>query len=317
MDTGIHLPVVDFAGEGFSLRRLNDTVDAARDCGLAAVSANDHFVFQAPWLDGPSALAAIVGRSGDMQLATTISLATLRGPVALAKILAALDILSGGRLVAGLGPGSSRRDYDALGVPFEDRWRRFDEAIAMLRALLRGTAPAGGRFFAVPDGPLTPLPVQEGGPPLFVGSWGTPAGLRRVARSGDGWLASAYNTTPDDFAAKLALLRRELDRAGKPVHGFPNALVTMWTWITDDRTDAERVLTEILAPMLNRDPDQLRGRVCIGSVAACAELLTQYAAAGCQRVFFWPMSDDRRQVERIAETMQRTEPGGTMKPFRE
>jgi alkanesulfonate monooxygenase SsuD/methylene tetrahydromethanopterin reductase-like flavin-dependent oxidoreductase (luciferase family) len=129
--------------------------------------------------------------------------------------------------------------------------------------------------------------------------------LRRVARSGDGWLASAYNTTPDDFAAKLALVHRELNRAGRPVPGFPNALVTMWTWITDDRADAERALTEVLAPMLNRDPSQLRRRVCIGSVAACAELLSQYRAAGCQRVFFWPMGDERRQVERIAEIMQR------------
>jgi alkanesulfonate monooxygenase SsuD/methylene tetrahydromethanopterin reductase-like flavin-dependent oxidoreductase (luciferase family) len=306
VDAGIHLPLVEFADEGFSLQRLNDTVDAARDCGLAAVSANDHFVFPAPWLDGPSALGAIVGRSGDMQLATTISLATLRGPVALAKVLATLDILSDGRVVAGLGPGSSRRDYEAFGVPFEDRWRRLDEAISMLRALLCGTVPEGGKFFAVPDAPLTPLPRQEGGPPLFVGSWGTPAGLRRVARSGDGWLASAYNTTPDDFAAKLALLNGELDRAGRTAPGFPNALVTMWTWVTDDRSDAERVLTEILAPMLNRDRDHLRGRVCIGSVAACAELLSQYAAAGCQRVFFWPMGDERRQVERVAEIMQRS-----------
>jgi alkanesulfonate monooxygenase SsuD/methylene tetrahydromethanopterin reductase-like flavin-dependent oxidoreductase (luciferase family) len=306
VDAGIHLPLVEFADEGFSLQRLNDAVDAARGCGLAAVSANDHFVFPAPWLDGPSALGAIVGRSGDMQLATTISLATLRGPVALAKVLATLDILSDGRVVAGLGPGSSRRDYEAFGVPFEDRWRRLDEAISMLRALLGGTVPEGGKFFAVPDAPLTPLPRQEGGPPLFVGSWGTPAGLRRVARSGDGWLASAYNSTPDDFAAKLELLKGELERAGRPASGFPNALVTMWAWVTDDRSDAERVLTEILAPMLNRDPDHLRGRVCIGSVAACAELLSRYAAAGCQRVFFWPMGDERRQVERVAEIMQRS-----------
>jgi alkanesulfonate monooxygenase SsuD/methylene tetrahydromethanopterin reductase-like flavin-dependent oxidoreductase (luciferase family) len=58
--------------------------------------------------------------------------------------------------------------------------------------------------------------------------------------------------------------------------------------------------------VLNRDPDHLRGRVCIGSVAACAELLSQYSAAGCQRVFFWPMGDERRQVERVAEIMQRS-----------
>ena len=138
MDFGVHLPLMDFGDQGLSWERLERTVDAARECGFAAVSANDHFIFSTPWLDGPTALAAMVERSGDMALATTLSLAALRGPVPLAKALSALDVLSDGRVVAGVGPGSSRRDYDALGVPFDDRWKRLDEAIAMLRGLLRG-----------------------------------------------------------------------------------------------------------------------------------------------------------------------------------
>lgn len=91
-----------------------------------AVSANDHLVFQTPWLDGPTALASIIERSGKMTLATTVSLAVLRGPVSLAKTLAALDLLSGGRLIAALGPGSSRHDYEAVGIPFDERWKRFE-----------------------------------------------------------------------------------------------------------------------------------------------------------------------------------------------
>src|SRR3982750_852837 len=113
MELAAHLPLVEFAGEGQSLARIAGAVDAARRCGFAAVSANDHFLFQAPWLDGPTALAAAIERSGDMELATTIALVSLRGPVALAKTLAALDVLSGGRVVAGVGPGSSERDYAA------------------------------------------------------------------------------------------------------------------------------------------------------------------------------------------------------------
>src|SRR4029453_14439745 len=122
-----------FGEEGQSLGRLARAVDAARECGFAAVSANDHFVFQTPWLDGLTALAAGMERSGTMELATTIALATLRGPVPLAKTLAALDVLSDGRVIAGVGPGSSERDYDAVGVPYEERWERFDDAVAILR----------------------------------------------------------------------------------------------------------------------------------------------------------------------------------------
>jgi alkanesulfonate monooxygenase SsuD/methylene tetrahydromethanopterin reductase-like flavin-dependent oxidoreductase (luciferase family) len=110
MDAGVHLPQIEFAGEELSLRRLADTVDAARENGFAAVSVNDHFLFGAPWLDGLTALAAVAERSGPMTLATTVSLAALRGPVPLAKALATLDILSGGRVLAGVGPGSSRSD---------------------------------------------------------------------------------------------------------------------------------------------------------------------------------------------------------------
>jgi Luciferase-like monooxygenase len=95
MELGVHLPLMEFGNEGLSLRRLQAVVNAARESGFPAVSANDHFVFSTPWLDGPTALAAVIERSGDMTLATTISLVSLRGPVPLAKTLAALDLLSG------------------------------------------------------------------------------------------------------------------------------------------------------------------------------------------------------------------------------
>src|SRR5215208_2849239 len=103
MDLGLHLPLMAFGGEGQSLGRLYAATDAARACGFAAVTANDHFLFATPWLDGLTALAAVVDRAGEMTLATTVALAPLRGPVPLAKSLVALDILSDGRLVAAVG----------------------------------------------------------------------------------------------------------------------------------------------------------------------------------------------------------------------
>lgn len=289
MDLGVHLPLMQFGDEPLSAQRLEDAVDAAVQCGFAAVSANDHFVFQTPWLDGPTALASVIERSGDLTLATTVALVALRGPVPLAKALAAIDILSGGRLVAGVGPGSSRRDYDAVGVSFDERWKRFDEALVALRALLRGEALE-----------LAPGPVQPGGIPLWVGSWGSKAGLARVARLGDGWLASAYNTTPERFSAGHAALARELEERGRAADGFPTGLATMWTWVTDDRAERDRVLGDVLAPLLNRDPAELGEQVCVGSPEHCAELLGRYAAAGCGRVYLWPLGDERRQLERIA-----------------
>ena len=299
MELGVHLPLMPFGEDALSLRRLEATVDAARESGFAAVAANDHLVFQTPWLDGLTALASVIGRSGEMQLATTIALATLRGPVPLAKALTAIDVLSEGRLVAGVGPGSSERDYQLAGIPFEERWKRFDEAIDVLRALLRGQ-PMAGR----PDVELAPRPHRPEGIPLWIGSWGSRAGLARVARAADGWLASAYNTTPDGFAEARAALGHALDARGRDPNGFPNALATMWTWISSTRAEADRVLADVLAPILRRDPDELRARVCVGTAEHCAELLSRYADAGCDRVYLWPLGDEPRQVE-LAASLKR------------
>jgi alkanesulfonate monooxygenase SsuD/methylene tetrahydromethanopterin reductase-like flavin-dependent oxidoreductase (luciferase family) len=270
LELGLHLPLLEFGSEGQSFARVARATEAARECGFAAVAANDHFVFQAPWLDGPTALAAVLDRSGAMELATTVALVSLRGPAPLAKALTALDLLSGGRVIAGVGPGSSARDYEAVGVPFEERWPRFEEATAKLRALLRDE--------------------QGRSVPVWIGSWGSQAGLRRVARLGDGWLASAYNTTPAVFEAARASLPQD----------FPNALATMWTWITDDPREAERMLRDVLGPLLGRDPDGLRDQVCVGPPERCAELLSRYAEAGCERVYLWPLGDEPRQVELAA-----------------
>jgi alkanesulfonate monooxygenase SsuD/methylene tetrahydromethanopterin reductase-like flavin-dependent oxidoreductase (luciferase family) len=304
LELGLHLPLMEFGDEGQSFARLAGAVDAARESGFAAVSANDHFLFQTPWLDGPTALAAVIDRSGAMDLATTVVNVALRGPVPLAKTFAALDLLSDGRVIAGVGPGSSERDYDAVGVPFAERWERFDEATAILRSLLRDAPPPEvRRHYALPGSELAPSPRRPGGVPLWIGSWGSAAGLRRVARLGDGWLASAYNTTPDGFSAAKQSLSEQLEARGRDPGRFPNALATMWTWITEDARDADRVLREVLAPVLRRDPDGLSDQLCIGPAAHCAELLSHYAQAGCERVYLWPLGDERQQVELAATTV--------------
>jgi len=244
-------------------------------------------------------LASVIERSAGLDLATTASLATLRGPVALAKQLAAIDILSGGRLVATLGPGSSARDYEIIGMPFEQRWSRFDEAVLATRALLQGHRPPPGlAHHSFPsDAVLEPRSPRE--VPLWIGSWGSNAGLRRVARLGDGRLASAYNTAPAQFRAARSRLSQLLETNGRPSPQFPNALATMWTWIGQP-AEAQRVLTEILAPLLRRSPDELQTQVCVGSADHCAELLHAYAEAGCDRVYLWPIGEERTQLERIS-----------------
>jgi len=251
MECGAHLPLI---GPPRRLAELTAYARAASALGYRYLCANDHLRFQAPWLDGPTALAATLEAAGEMTPVTTVLLPVLRGVPATARLLEALQQLSGGRLIAGLGPGSSRDDYAAAGIPFEERWRRFDAAVAELRTLVDV--------------------------PLWIASWGSPAGLRRVRRLGDGWVASAYNTTPQAFAAARSAV------------ALPHALATTWLYVTESRRAADRVRDE-LAQLVRRPAESL-GTLPIGSAEDCAERLSAF---GAERVFVWPLADERQQLE--------------------
>jgi alkanesulfonate monooxygenase SsuD/methylene tetrahydromethanopterin reductase-like flavin-dependent oxidoreductase (luciferase family) len=273
MEYGAHLPLIAFGSVTWTLAELCAYAERAAALEYRFLCANDHLFFGRPWLDGPTALAATLERSADMTIATTVALPVIRGPVQTAKMLAALDRLSGGRLIAGVGPGSSQRDYAAVGVAFEERWKRFDEAVRVMRSVLDEE-------------------LADRRPPVWIASWGSVAGMRRVGALGDGWLASGYNTTPAAFGEGRALL----------AHGFPSAIATMWLYVTEDRRDAERMLGEVLAPLLNRPIEALRDLALpIGSAEQCAERISAYAEAGAERVFLWPLADELRQLEAFRE----------------
>src|SRR5215213_2530891 len=302
MDYGIHLPLIAFDDQHWSLDRLLTYVRTAEQLGFQMLAANDHLVFSRPWLDGPTALAAVLAQTGRMTLATTVALPAVRGPAALAKSLAAIDLLSGGRLVVGVGPGSSARDYAAVGIPFEERWKRLEEAV---RAFWhREGLPFEGKFYSTEGIVLEPYPAQVPGPPIWIGSWGSEAGLSRTARLGDGWLASAYNTTPEEFAGAWERLTEHLRAAGKDPSHFPNAIATMFFFVTEDRAAAGRIVRKVLSPTLNRPEEELSQRLLVGPAGECAEKLAAYQAAGAQRIFLWPVENELRQLalfrERVA-----------------
>lgn len=304
MEFGVHLPLMAFRGGSFSfsLSRLVDYAETAERLGFTTLCANDHLIAAVPWLDSLTALAAILTTTREMTLMTTVALPVVRGPVPLAKSLAAVDVLSGGRLIAGLGPGSSPQDYALAGIPFEERWKRFDEAIQLLRHLLQRDAPAfTGHFYSDPPAFLEPLPVQQPGIPIWIGCWGSDMALRRVARLSDGWLASAYHVTPPAFAETQVRLKQALMQVGRDPESFPHALGSMFFYLTDDKRKVEEILVEMLSPALGRPVEQLRERLLIGTPDECVEKLSSLQAAGVQKVFIWPVEDDVSQLARFHE----------------
>lgn len=301
MELGVHLPLADL-GQGLpSGRDLRTYAALAADLGFTAVAANDHLVWRRPWLDGPTALAAVSGHTAKMRLVTSVVLPVIRHPVVLAKGLASLAAMAEGPVVAGLGPGSSRTDHDLVGAPFEQRWARFDEAVRLVRALLAGEPAPPGRFYRVGDTRLTPT---AGAVSVWSASWGSPARLRAVARDADGWVASAYNTDSARFRTARAELDTCLRAAGRDPATFGDLVATTWSYVTDDAAAARRLVEELLAPLLGRHPEQLAAHLPIGSPEHCARVLADYAAAGAGTVLLWPLRDPLGQLELLAERVR-------------
>lgn len=167
-----------------------------------------------PYHDAFVVLSWAAARTTRVRLGTSVLVVPYLHPIPLAKTLATLDQLSGGRLEVGVGVGSLQEEHDALGnVAYAQRGAYTDEALVVLRRLWAG-GPASfeGDHFRFLPVVASPLPAQRPGPPIVVGGNRRPA-LRRVARHGDGW--HPLGLAPDGVASRLPALDEELAAAGR------------------------------------------------------------------------------------------------------
>ncbi len=150
-------------------------------------------------------LAFLAAKTQTIRLGTGIVLIAQRNPLVLAKEMASLDVLSGGRLILGIGAGYLHQEFAALGIPFQERGARTNEYIEIMRALWNQPRPSFlGRFYQFENIDAQPRPVQMGGPPIVVG--GTSQGaLQRAAKYGQGWYGFAMNV--EQTAAVVNRLR--------------------------------------------------------------------------------------------------------------
>ena len=231
MRLGIHLPHVGRKAGPDSIRRA---AVQAEELAFADAWVSEHIIIPkgAPYPPSPifydpvltlTWAAAFTSRIG---LGTTVLVLPMRHPLPLAKELATLQCLSGGRLILGAGVGWMEAEFAALGVPFRERGRRMDEGIAMMRAVWTED-PVTFRPKYIPavieDMRMRPLPAPI---PIWIGG-GSDAAIARAARIGDGWHGT--RVLPEDATAMVARLR-----ALRPDPGFTISLRTSW-----DGQDAE------------------------------------------------------------------------------
>jgi len=227
MEIGCHLPTQGPVATRDALLTFAQQAEKHR---IASLWVSDHVIFprsatgnypggrfphppDKPYLEPVTVLTAAVVVTDKARLGSSVFILGHRHPVVMAKMLASIDALSGGRLICGVGVGWWKEELEILGVPFHARGRQADEAIRVFKALWTMDNPAfEGEFFKFRDIGFAPKPVQKPHPPIWVGG-DSPGAFRRVATLGEGWHATCK--TPAQFKEALGRLRAAADAAGR------------------------------------------------------------------------------------------------------
>ena len=288
VDIGIGLPTTISGVAGTTVLEWARRADAA---GFSTLGTIDRVVYGN--YDAVPALAAAAAVTSRIRLTTAILISPYRGNGALlAKQLASVDQLSGGRLVVGIAVGGREDDYDATGSDFAGRGKAQDALLAEMRAVWAGEP----RGFA---GAIGPAPVQPGGPPLLIGGNGA-AAIRRTTSVGAGWIAGGGG--PAMFADGAAGVRDAWTAAGR--EGAPRLVALGYYALGSGGPDAaRRYLTDyygFLGPMA----DQIAAGASTDSDAV-RSTVDAFAEAGCDELILFPCSPDLDQVDRLAEVAMR------------
>ena len=235
---GCSLPTRGAMSSPESLRSL---AQRAEDLGFDSVWVSDHIIlprhieslypyavdgaptFQPddPYYEPLAALSFLAGCTQRVRLGTHVLILPFRNPVVTAKMLATLDVLSGGRLILGVGVGWMEEEFEALGLDtFHQRGEVTDEYIQLYKELWTKDEPVfNGKHYQISGSGFQPKPVQKPHPPIWIGGHTGPA-IRRAAKYGDGWMPIGLRPPailePEELAGKIARLRTLTGQAGRP-----------------------------------------------------------------------------------------------------
>ncbi len=270
---------------GIGLRRV-DTVAAdaklAESLGYDFVSTGEHVFFYGPIGNSLISLSTAAGATERIKLMSTITLVPLYPPALLAKQVAALDRVSSGRFNLGVGVGGEyAKEFEACGVPVNERGARTNEALEVMTRLWTGDEVTfEGTFTRLPGVSLNPRPVQKPHPPIWI-SGRSEAAMRRCARYGTGWLPYMY--TPEKLSESLVSINRYADEAGR--HGSIAPGLFIFFAVHENRDEAIRMASERLSIQYNQDFSKLVGRYALaGNPDDCITRLEEYIGAGATTI---------------------------------
>lgn len=232
-----------------------------------------------------------------MRLGCVVFVSTLHSPVHLAKSLASLDQLSGGRIDIGIGTGGRFRPFAAFGMTEDHYISRFTEGVALMKALwTQPRVTVDTEFWRLTDAAMEPKPAQKPHPPLWFGANALPA-LRRAVLLGDGFFG-AGSTPTAAFAEQVVIVRAALAEAGRTA-GFPIAK-RVYIAVDDDAVRGRERINAALASVYGRRVPDIEAAAVAGSAGACAAEVARIAEAGAELVLFTTLFDQAEQAELLA-----------------
>jgi probable F420-dependent oxidoreductase len=280
----------------------------AEALGFDALWVGDHIAFHVPILESLSLLSFLAGATERVLLGTGVYLLPLRHPTLAAKAAATADLLSGGRLLFGVGVGGEYPpEFVASGVPIRERGARMDEAIPLLRRLwTEERVSHEGKHFRF--GPISPAPkpVQPGGPPIWIGGR-SPAAMRRAGRLGDGYVSTM--TSPERYRSNLELIakhtageRREIGRYGT------GAL--LFTVLDASYERAAQRAGDMLSGVYNRPFHEAARKYCLlGRSEDALEQMRTFARAGVRHFLLASLIEPEGFAREVAKQILPQLPG--------
>lgn len=321
MKVGIRVPSYAWPGMTYEqARSLRDYARRVEVLGFDSIWVIEHLlvapeIYGVAWLDPLATLAFIAACTERVQLGTGILVLPLRHPLIVAKEVASLQLLSGGRFIFGVAAGWAENEFAAVGVPLAERGARTDEALAAIRQLLtRPHVTFEGRYFRFEDVTLDPRPPTL--PPIWIagGAAADPASgraemprsvLRRIVEA-DGWLAGSSGRSAENARQGWELIQTAARERGRDLTAITFAH-TQFLHIVET-TDRERAIAA-QAPLFlrvmgtHRSLDELRADYLMGTVDDMLAHLQALKQAGLQYLVLTPVSEDPHQLDLIAREL--------------
>ena len=290
--------------DGLNWERWKRILQAAEDFGYQCVFRSDHYT-NASGEDKDSlelwtSLTYAASHTKRIEFGPLVTPVTFRHPTMNVRYATAIDDLSNGRLVFGLGAGWQDREHTKFGVPFYDfptRYKMLDEALQIIIRLLESDEPSdfAGKYFQLNDATLLPRPSRAGGPPILIGGSGPKKTLPMVAKYADEWNAVGLNL--ETYKERKAILADYLETQGRPVNDIKYSVMNRIVY-----APTQEKLNELLSKE-SLDAEGLRGRgIFVGTGQQIVDQLGEMVEAGVERFMLqWMALDDIDRMESLAK----------------